>query len=229
MDKITLPIEGMSCASCQVHVQDALGEIRGVKQATVNLITRDATVSFDPAVVSAQELVSKLNDIGYKASLPAGNQSEIHEQEQRERAQLREFRDLRLKAIVSLFIGAIAMILSMPLMGSHGTGAHPQDPVLSWAMHNVDPLVMSAAPWLYSIDPGVLRYTLLALTLVVMLWAGRHFYTRAWAAFLNRVADMNTLVAVGTGAAFLYSLAATLFPGFFITNCLPADVSLGWF
>jgi P-type Cu+ transporter len=113
-------------------------------------------------------------------------------EEQRERAQFEEFRDLRLKAVVSLFIGAIAMILSMPLMGSHGTGAHPQDPVLGWAMHNIDPLVVSALPWLYSLDADSLRYTLLVLTLIVVLWAGRHFYTRAWSAFLNRVADMKT-------------------------------------
>jgi Cu+-exporting ATPase len=224
MEKIILPIEGMTCASCQVYVQQALAETPGVKQATVNLMTRDATVTFDPAAVSPVELVSKVNDIGYRAALRADNQSQVQEQEQRERARLQEFRDLRLKAIVSLFIGAIAMILSMPLMGSHGTGVHPQDPVLNWALHNIDPVVMSAFPWLYTLDAGVLRYSLLALTLVVMVWAGRHFYTRAWSAFLNRVADMNTLIAVGTGAAFLYSLAATLFPGFFITNGLPADV-----
>ena len=52
---------------------------------------------------------------------------------------------------------------------------------------------------------------------VVMAWAGRHFYTRAWAAFRHRTADMNTLVAVGTGAAFLYSVVATLAPAFFIS------------
>ncbi len=59
------------------------------------------------------------------------------------------------------------------------------------------------------------RYLLLGLTLPVVGWAGRHFYTRAWTGFRHRTTDMNTLIAVGTGAAFLYSLAVTLFAGWF--------------
>ena len=64
----------------------------------------------------------------------------------------------------------------------------------------------------------------LAATVGVMLWAGRHFYTRAWAAFRHHSADMNTLIAVGTGAAFLYSVVATIAPGFFISRGLRPDV-----
>jgi P-type Cu+ transporter len=224
MEKITMPIEGMTCASCQVHVQDALRNTPGVKDASVNLMTSEATVQFDAGVTSSESLVSSVKRIGYSASLPIEGNSQIQEQEQRDRAQLREFTDLRLKAVVSLILGAFAMVLSMPLMGAHGSCTHPTDPILNWAMHQLDPVLMSAVPWLYAIDRGVLRYTLLGLTLVTVLWAGRHFYTRAWSAFLNRVADMNTLVAVGTGAALTYSVAATLFPGFFLTNGLPADV-----
>jgi Cu+-exporting ATPase len=224
MEKITMPIDGMTCASCQVHVQDALRRTQGVSDARVNLMTNEATVHFDSTVVSPESLVSSVNRIGYGASLPRKNSSQVQEQEQRERAQFREFKDLRLKALVSLVIGAFAMVLSMPLMSGHGSGTHPTDPILNWAMHRLDPLLMSALPWLYVVDPGVLRYTLLGLTLVVVLWAGRHFYTRAWSALLNRVADMNTLVAVGTGAALGYSIAATLFPAFFLRSGLPADV-----
>jgi Cu+-exporting ATPase len=62
--------------------------------------------------------------------------------------------------------------------------------------------------------PGshAVSWTLLALTTLVVVWPGRHFYTRAWQAFRHRTADMNTLIAVGTGAAYLFSLAATLAP-----------------
>ena len=63
-----------------------------------------------------------------------------------------------------------------------------------------------------------------SLTLGVMAWAGRHFYTRAWAAFRHHSADMNTLVAVGTGAAFLYSVVATVAPGLFRAAGLAPDV-----
>ena len=62
------------------------------------------------------------------------------------------------------------------------------------------------------------RYLLLALTLPVVGWAGRHFYTRAWSAFRHHGADMNTLIAVGTGAAFLFSAAVTLFDRWFVAH-----------
>jgi len=67
-------------------------------------------------------------------------------------------------------------------------------------------------------------WVLLVATFAVMATAGRHFYTRAWAAFRHHSADMNTLVALGTGAAFLYSVIATVAPGFFTTRGVPADV-----
>ena len=76
-------------------------------------------------------------------------------------------------------------------------------------------LAMLAAP------PPVVA---LAMTVFVMLWAGRHFYVRAWQAFRHHAADMNTLIAVGTGAAFVSSVLATLAPGFFTSRGVPADV-----
>ena len=72
------------------------------------------------------------------------------------------------------------------------------------------------------VSHGVLNLVLLVLTVLVMAWAGGHFYTRAWAAFRHHSADMNTLIAIGTGAAFVYSLIATLAPGFFVRRGVPA-------
>ena len=68
------------------------------------------------------------------------------------------------------------------------------------------------------------RYLLLALTIPVVGWAGRHFYTRAWSAFRHHGADMNTLIAVGTGAAFVYSTAVTLFAGWFAAHGIEPHV-----
>jgi Cu+-exporting ATPase len=65
---------------------------------------------------------------------------------------------------------------------------------------------------------------LLLLSAAVMLWAGRHFYTRAWAALAHGSTDMNTLVALGTGSAFLYSVVATVAPSLFTDHGMPADV-----
>jgi Cu+-exporting ATPase len=68
------------------------------------------------------------------------------------------------------------------------------------------------------------NYAQLAITAAIMLWAGRDFYVRAWKALRHRSADMNTLVALGTGAAFLYSFVATVAPRIFVRNGIAADV-----
>ena len=98
------------------------------------------------------------------------------------------------------------------------------DPFLGWAMRVLEPGLRRIVPWLYAIPPQVISWALLVTTLVVMLWAGRDFYTRAWAAFRHHSADMNTLIAIGTGAAFAYSLAATVVPGFFLRRGISPDV-----
>jgi Cu+-exporting ATPase len=77
---------------------------------------------------------------------------------------------------------------------------------------------------LHQVPVRAANYLLFITTLAVMSWAGRHFYTRAWAAFRHHSADMNTLIAVGTGAAFLYSVVATFAPQLFIRSGLAPDV-----
>ena len=223
---VRIPVTGMTCAACQARVQRTLQKQEGVADATVNLMLHDATVAFDPAATSPQRLVDAIRATGYGAELPAPERSAFEEQEERDRAQDEEFHALKHRAIASGIAGVIAMILSMPLMAAGGHGAREQvaDPFMRWAMESLTPALRAAAPWLYAIPPAVISYTLLALTLGVMLWAGRHFYTRAWAAFRHHAADMNTLIAVGTGAAFVYSLVATLAPGFFLRRGVAPDV-----
>ena len=65
-------------------------------------------------------------------------------------------------------------------------------------------------PTMVGVEPARARGVLLVITLPVVLWAGRHFYTRAWAAFRHHSADMNTLIALGTGAAFVFSVFMTV-------------------
>ncbi|HET9798448.1 MAG TPA: heavy metal translocating P-type ATPase [Gemmatimonadaceae bacterium] len=77
---------------------------------------------------------------------------------------------------------------------------------------------------MHVVPTRALNLVLLVLTVAVMGWAGRHFYTRAWSAFRHHSADMNTLIAVGTGAAFVYSLVATLAPAFFVRHGVAPDV-----
>jgi Cu+-exporting ATPase len=221
----------MTCAACSSRVQRTLSKQAGVDDASVNLMMKTATVTFDPAAVSPERLVEAIRDTGYGAELANPDQTAFEEQEARDRATAEEFSELRTKAIASGVAGIVAMIVSMPLMSrlaesaghAHGA-AGAGDPFMRWTSEVLDPVFRRATPWLYAIPPRAVAYVLLAVTLAVMLWAGRHFYTRAWAAFRHHSADMNTLVAVGTGAAFVYSLIATVAPGFFTSRGVPPDV-----
>ncbi len=133
-------------------------------------------------------------------------------------------RRLRTRSLASLALGALAMVASMPLMSGGGHGEHSGDPLLAWTMRVLDPPMRAAAPWLYALPPNILSVALLAATVFVMAWAGRHFYVRAWKGLRHRTADMNTLIAIGTGAAFIYSVAATLAPALFVEEGARPDV-----
>jgi len=224
-EQVTMNVDGMTCAGCQAHVQEALAGKAGVTEASVNLLMKRAAVTFDPSVISPEALVEAVRESGYEASLPDSSADAIAEQEARDRAQDAEYRSLRLKAIASGAAAALTMLLSMPLMAaaSHH-GDTTVDPFMRWAMTRLTPPLRAAVPFLYRLNPGVLSWTLLAVTLAVMGWAGRHFYVRAWASVKRRAADMNTLVAVGTIAALLYSLVATIAPGAFLARGVTPDV-----
>ncbi len=222
--KVTIPVSGMTCAACTARVQRTLEKESGVHGASVNLMTKNAVVEYDASSTTPERLVEVIRETGYGAELASPDQTAFEEQVAQDRAQEEEFRELRLKALVSLVFAAIGMVISMPVMSAPYAGAHgghdaaAGDPFMNWVHGVIDPWLMGVVPWLYRIDVQLLSYTLLAMTLVVMGWAGRHFYTRAWAAFRHHAADMNTLVATGTGAAFLFSVAATFFPDFFLSR-----------
>jgi len=220
--RVTLPVEGMTCAACQANVQRALTATPGVAKAAVNLMTHEATVHYDPAATSPEQLVAAINDTGYVSHLPTAGAAT--DDDQRERTQAREYSTLLTKAVVSSLLGAFAMIASMPLMGGGAHAEHSSDPLIAWTMRVLDPPIRRVWPALYAVDPATLLFVLLSTTTFVMAWAGRHFYVRAWKGLRHRTADMNTLIAIGTGAAYLYSVAATLAPELFATTGTRADV-----
>ena len=222
--KITLPVEGMTCAACQANVQRALTTAPGVTRAAVNLMMHEATVHYDPAATSPEKLVAAINDTGYASHLPeVDSATTATADDERDRAQAHEYAQLRLKSTVSLVLGAIAMVASMPLMGGPH-GSHSSDPLIAWTMRVLDAPLRAGVPWLYAIDPAALTYALLVGTLLVMTWAGGHVYVRAWKGLRHRTADMNTLIATGTGAAFSYSAVATFAPSLFVADGARADV-----
>jgi P-type Cu+ transporter len=223
---ITIPVSGMTCAACQARVQRALGKAPGVRNATVNLILNTATVTYDPSATTATELVERIRETGYGAALPSPTRGEVEEQEAEDRAHADEYASLKRKAIVSLAVGLIAMLLSMPVMmaWSERVPSSQADPFLHWVMMTVNAPLHAAFPILFTVSPQALTLALFVITSAVMLWAGRHFYTRAWAALRHRTANMNTLIALGTGAAYVYSLVATFAPELFLRNGLAPDV-----
>ena len=224
---VTLPVKGMTCASCQAHVQHALADHPGVHDAAVNLVTESARVAYDPTVTSPSALVEAVRATGYGSDLPVPGRTAADDFEAQEREHAAAYQDLRFRTIVTAIAGAVAMVLSMPLMmaGAANRGmSSTADPVMRWVMQSMAPRMAGWLPWLFAIPVGVLSYGLLAITLGVMAWAGRGFYTSAWTAFRHHAANMNTLIAVGTGAAFLYSAVATIAPAVFTSHGLAPDV-----
>ncbi len=204
----SIPVSGMTCAACSSRVQRTLEQAPGVSSAQVNLLTGSATVDFDPVATSADLLVDVIRSTGYGAELPRGSESPEELLETQDELRAAEIARLRAKVIVSIVAAVLTMILSMPL-AAMSPDSMAADPLMRVMMPLVD-WMLSLAPRLDRVSADTWRYLLLGLTLPVVGWAGRHFYSRAWSALRHHSADMNTLIAVGTGAAFLFSLAVTL-------------------
>jgi Cu+-exporting ATPase len=193
-----LPVEGLVCAGCARSVEKALLDLKGVVGAGVNLATGRAHVTYLPAEVGLEEIRAAVEKAGYKVirtESPDGAAGVSEpELDVERRAREREYRGLR-----SRFGWGLAASLVI-LLGSMGHGL----PVVPAFLH--EPVVL----WL--------------LTTPVQFWVGARFYRGAWAALGHRRADMNTLVAVGTSAAYAYSLAATLAPRIFSSGGLRPDL-----
>lgn len=226
VERVTIPVSGMTCAACQAFVQRTLAEQDGVQDAKVSLMLHNASIRYDPRVVSLSQLIERIRSTGYSAEFPIADHSILEEQERHDEEQLSEYRQLRSKAIVSVVAGVIAMLVSMPLMdvGIAKSARGMQDPFLNWVMRVFSPALHEMLPWIYLIDAGVLRWFLFALAMLIAGWAGRQFYVKAWSALLHKTADMNTLIALGTGAAFAYSAASTIAPSYFLAHGIAPNV-----
>ncbi|MFQ5466039.1 MAG: copper ion binding protein, partial [Thermodesulfobacteriota bacterium] len=186
VERITLPVTGMSCASCVDKIEGALGALGGVVQASVNFATEKATVDYIPTIVGVDDMVRAVRGAGYDAVV-AGVEEDLLEREEKARRQA--FSALRTRLIVGIFLTAPIFVLTYP--GFFGlTGV---------------------------LDISRQTYFLLMFILAtpVQFWCGKRFYTGAYGAARHGTTDMNTLIAVGTSAAYLYSITATFMPGFF--------------
>lgn len=216
VETVTIPVSGMTCAACQGRVQRALEAEPGVVKASVNLMLKTVVIDYDSHTTSPEALVGAIKETGYEAELPSTHQTAVEEQADQDAAQEQEYRHLQRKAALTGIAALVAMVLSMTLMIPSEPVAHDTGSFMAWAM--------ALVAWLDFAPPAFWSYTLMALTIGVMAGTGRHFYVRAWSAFRHRSADMNTLIAVGTGAAFLYSVPATVVPDLLVRYGLKTDV-----
>jgi len=197
--EVDLPITGMTCASCVRRVEKALAKAPGVWEASVNLATERARVSYDPATIGLDGLVAAVGKAGYgvrelpaepssippapvtepRADMPALPAQAVEPVDAHALARQREIDDLRRKSLVSLAVGLAMMALMYLPLG---------------------------------LDMALVAPVLLIAATIVQFWAGRVFYSAAWAAARHGGTNMNTLVAVGTSVAYGYSAFVTLWP-----------------
>jgi Cu+-exporting ATPase len=189
-ESLTLPVLGMTCASCQQHVEAALSATAGVESARVDLMAHRASVVFDPALVKPAQLIEAIRAAGYDAVLPRADGAS-------ETASNAQSAGDERKAYATLIAGVVAMLLAMPLGTQMGV---------------LDHVLMRLLPWLFVLPPALLRWFLLALTAGMMAWAGRGIFLSAARGLRHGTTNMNTMVSLGTGVAFLYSAYATIWP-----------------
>lgn len=188
---MTLPVEGMTCASCVARVEHVLAGMEGVEKATVNLATEKATVRFDRSVASPQQMAQAVEEAGYTLVVESGGATAT--------AAADPYTVLKKEFIISAAVAVPVMTVSMVSM-------------TDWFMA-VSPLGMD--------DVNTLLFL---ATSVVMAVSGRRFFSVAWRLARRFEADMNTLVAVGTGVAYLYSTLIVLFPDWFPDSVNTMDV-----
>ncbi|MGM3309202.1 heavy metal translocating P-type ATPase [Anabaena sp. WFMT] len=195
MDNLTLKLRGMSCASCANNVEQAILSVSGVIDCNVNFGAEQATINYDSNRTNLAEVQAAIEAAGYSSfSL----QEQQDEDDIQKAIQLAEQRELKLKLWIGGIVSTFLFVGSLPMM----TGL--KMPFIPGFLHH---------PWLQ-----------LVLTTPVEFWCGGSFFRNAWKSLKHHTATMDTLIALGTGAAYLYSLFVTLFPGFFIAQGLQPHV-----
>jgi len=198
MENTTLKLRGMSCASCASSIEDAINSVPGVDECIVNFGAEQATVKYDPRRTDLEAIQEAVDAAGYSAYPLQEKNLMTGEDDVEKRHRLRESRNLVQKVTIGGIISAVLVIGSLPMM----TGLHL--PFIPPWLHN---------PWVQ-----------LILTTPVQFWCGYSFYINAGKAFKRHTATMDTLIALGTSAAYFYSLFPTIFPSFFINQGLIPDV-----
>ena len=197
MENTTFKLRGMSCASCAKTIETAIRSVPGVTQSNVNFAAEQASVTYNASQTNIATIQQAVDAAGYFAQpISADVLAPTDDADRRE--QRRESRQLLRK----IWFGAIVSIILV--MGSFSAMTGLPIAFIPMWLHD---------PWLQ-----------LALTTPVLVWAGSTFFINAWKAVKRHTATMDTLVAIGTGSAYAYSLFPTVFPRWFTNQGIAPDV-----
>ena len=182
----TFAIEGMTCASCAQTIEKAVGKLSGVDKASVNLATEKMQVSYNPSAISVSDVTGAVSNSGYAAVL------ETTETQDNSRAEKREKKEKRMKQLSNRF--GISIIFTIPLL------IISMGPMVGMPLPNiVDPMI------------NAFNFSLLQLILtfpiMVVSW---EYFQKGFKTLFKGHPNMDSLIALGTAAAFVYSLAATI-------------------
>jgi Cu+-exporting ATPase len=211
--RVTLAITGMTCASCSAVIEKTLGRLAGVREAAVNLAMETASVEFDPALIGPDELILAVKSAGYGATLRIDATAAPDSAGDTARAAQEAYHAHQR----NLFV--FSLVLSVPLAIT----------MLPSVMDAISlPIAMLLANTLGGMwDPMMVgKYLMFALATPVQFYAGAQYYRGFWHAIKRRTGNMDTLIAIGTSAAYFYSVAATFVPSleaqpvFFETSAL---------
>jgi len=194
MENTRLNLQGMGCAACATTIEQAINEVSGVSQCNVNFALSQATVAYNPERTNLNIIQEAVKNAGYNA-FPVSDKPEEDSEQKIQKAKEKE---LTKKVILGVVISIILVVGSLPSMLGLSIPWIPH-----W-LHN---------PWFQ-----------LILSLPVQLWCGKGFFVGAFKALKRGTSDMNTLIALGTGTAYLYSLLATFYPSFFTNQGLNPDI-----
>ncbi len=184
MNKETIKVGGMTCAACSQRVEKAIAKLEGISKVSVNLATEKATLEYDPQVIRLSAIKDCIVNTGYQVLTSDKNSVD----EDRVRKQ-KEIKTLWTKFVIATAFGIPLLYFAMV-------------PMLSWWPF---PIPRALNPMLYP-----LRFALLQISLVTpIIVAGYRFYTVGFKALIQRSPNMDSLVAIGTSAAILFSLYNT--------------------
>lgn len=258
VERIDLPIVGMTCASCAQTIQKSLSELKGVNKASVNFATSRAAVSYDPQQAKVEDFISAIRKGGYDVGT-VFIEVPIQGIECASCVQKIEKALLVTKGVSTAAVNLATQKAKVEYLPSEtrlgeikkvieSTGYKVREIPPEEEVEDVERiqrekeykklkkkflagLIISVLIFLGSSDwilgvPEILSnfFVLWILATPVQFWVGWQFYKGAWGAFIHRNADMNTLIALGTSAAYLYSVAVTFFPGFFIKGGIEPKV-----